>query len=140
MGAIPENNGPDWIGRSRVEAENLGHHFIAPEHVFLALADAKETKIVDILAQLGCHVEEMAQVVKKIMTHVDPGKSRVNIPLTRSASNMLKHSFLESRSRKADAIDERDILLAMLQDRQSILAIVMKQHCGIGYEEVKAML
>lgn len=140
MNAALGNTAPDWIGRSRVEAEKMGHHFIAPEHVFLAMAHTKEAKIDSVFARLGCSVEEMAQVIEKIMEQVDPGRPGKNIPLTRSAAKILKHSFLESRSRKANGIDEHDVLLAMLQDRSGVIAMVMKQRWGVGYEEVRAML
>lgn len=140
MEPAPGNNTPDWIGRSRSEAERMGHHFIAPEHIFLALAYSKEPKVSGVLAQLGCNIEEMARVIEKIMEHADPGAARINMPLTRSVETLLKHSFLESRSRKANAIDEHDVLLGMLQDRQGIIAIVMRQRWGVGYEEVRAIV
>ncbi len=140
MDSASGNSAPDWIGRSRVEAERLGHHFIAPEHVFLAMAYTQEAKVSGVLAQLGCSVDEMARVIEKIMEHVDPGKPGKNIPLTRSAEEMLKQSFLESRSRKANTIDEHDVLLGMLQDRSGVIAMVMKQRWSVGYEEVRSII
>lgn len=140
MGSAPENSAPDWIGRSRAEAERLGHNFIAPEHVFLAMAHAKEARVSAVLSQLGCSVEEAAQVIEQIMEHVDPGKPGINIPLTRTAEEMLKQSVLESRSRKANEINEHDVLLGMLQDRSGLIAMVMRQRWRVGYEEVRAIV
>lgn len=140
MDSASEHNAPDWMGRSRVEAERMGHHFIAPEHIFLAWAHSKEAKLPALLAELGCSIEEMVQIIERIMEHADSGRPGKNIPLTRSAEEMLKQTYLESRSRKAEAIEERDVILGMLQDRKGVLSIVMKQRWDVGYEEVRAIL
>ena len=140
MYKAPNDKGPDWMSRSREVAEKLGHHFIAPEHIFLALANAKETAITNTLTESGLNLQEAGHIVDQIMQHVDPGVSGKNIPLTRAATELLKHAYLESRSRKADAIDARDVLLAMLQDGQGIIAKVIKQLSGVGYKEIKAMI
>jgi ATP-dependent Clp protease ATP-binding subunit ClpC len=140
MDAASGNSEFDWINRSRSEAERMGHHFIAPEHVFLAMAHAKEAKVSGVLAQLGCSVAEVARIIENIMEHVDPGKPGKNVPLTRSAEEMLKHSLLESRSRKAFAIDEYDVLFGMLKDRSGVIAVVMKQRWHNGYDEVRALI
>lgn len=134
------NSTPDWISRSRIIAERLGHHYISPEHVFLAIAGAEKNQVQAILNQLGCDVREPAEIIMQIMTHVDAGQPGINIPLTRATERMLKNSYLEARNRHNKSIQDIDVLLGMLQDKKSVISMVLNHRFNVAYENVRLTL
>ena len=118
----------------------MGHYFIAPEHLFLAMVHAEDSASSQVLSRLGCDMEQTSQIIEKIIEHIDPGVPQPNMPLTRSTESVLRQSLLISRARNSDTVEERDVMLSMLQHRQGIIALALEKEWEIGYEEVRAIL
>lgn len=127
------------IQYSREEALRLGHDFIGTEHLLLGIIRLGDGLAVQILHNLGCDLKEIRESVEEM---VEPSKGTIkigNIPFTKRAEQMLKFSYIESKSYSSELIGTEFLLLAMLKVEDSMAAQVLNAF-HVTYDTVKSEL
>ncbi len=140
METDPDHSEPDWVSLARSVAINMKHHVISPEHMFLAHMGSSRSLLPGLLLKLGCEVDILKNMVEQILFYSDPGLEQENMPLTRSAEEVLKLGYLSSRKRQANEIHERDLIWGLFEYNHSILGMLLDQRWGISVAKVKAVL
>lgn len=131
----------DIMAYSKEEAIRLHNSQIGTEHIFLGILRDGEGIAVETLISLGI---DLFDIKKAIETKIRlKGESQIkdieNIPLLKSAENVLKVVYLEARALKNDVINTGHLLLAILRDETSLATITLNEF-EITYENVKNMI
>ena len=119
------------ITNSRDEAIRLKNGAIGVEHLFLGIMRESDCSAVQLLTQMGV---DLAAVKSRIESSVGQIDSDIRysldseIPMLRQSEKILRLSFLESTRLKSAEIHTVHILLAILQERENLVAQLLKQY------------
>ena len=108
--------------RSREAAAGLGHQYVAPEHLLLALSRSTEGVAVAVLSQLGI---ESANVEREVIERLPQSKAVAtgpDLPWTSSAKKILELAMAAARDLNHSYIGTEHILLALINEGTSIAA------------------
>ena len=131
----------DILAYSKEEAIRLNNNHIGIEHLLLGILREGEGLAVEVLTNTGI---DLISIKKSIETKIKlKGESEIidpeNIPLLKTAENALKVVYLEARSMNDDSVNTGHLLLALLRDEESIVAMTMNEF-EINYQNVKSMI
>ncbi len=136
MEANLSENTKKAVAFSRDEAIRLKNGSIGVEHLFLGLTRLPECSAFSMLAALGVDVMSMKETIEK---HVGQAEADVRyaddseIPMLRQTEKVLRLSYLESIKMKAKEIKTEHLILAILQEGDSMVANLL-QKAGVGYD------
>jgi ATP-dependent Clp protease ATP-binding subunit ClpC len=117
----------DVLSYSREEAIRLGNDNIGLEHIFLGILRDGEGVAIDLLVTLGINLTEIKLALEeKLRTdkEIDP---QASIQLLKSAEKALKLVYLEARAFNSSTINTGHLLLALLKDKESLVAKVLNE-------------
>ncbi|MBI9066255.1 MAG: ATP-dependent Clp protease ATP-binding subunit [Salinivirgaceae bacterium] len=131
----------DILAYSKEEAIRLNNNHIGPEHIFLGILREGEGLAIDSLIGLGVDLYDLK---KSIETKIRlKGESEItdieNIPLLKTAENILKVVYLEARSMSNNSVNTGHLLLAILRDETNIITLTLNER-DINYDTIKTMI
>ncbi len=136
MEANLSENTKKAVAFSRDEAIRLKNGSIGVEHLFLGLTRLPECSAFTMLAALGVNAASLKETIEK---HVGQAEADVRyaddseIPMLRQTEKVLRLSYLESIKMKAKEIKTEHLILAILQEGDSLVANLL-QKAGVGYD------
>ncbi len=125
------------LSNSRDEAIRLKNGAIGVEHLFLGILRENDCSAMQMLQQLGADLHAIRQYIESAVGQIDSDvryTSDSEIPMLRQCEKILRLSFLESTRLKSKEIHTVHILLAMLQEKENLVAQLLVQQ-GITLEK-----
>ena len=125
------------ISNSRDEAIRLKNGAIGVEHLFLGILREKECSAVQMLEYLEADLPALKSRIESTIGQIDSDirySSDSEIPMLRQSEKVLRLSFLESTRMKSKLIHTVHILLAILQEKENLVAQLLNQQ-GINMEK-----
>mgnify|MGYP002624140139 CR=1 FL=1 len=136
MEANLSENTKKAVAFSRDEAIRLKNGSIGVEHLFLGLTRLPECSAFGMLSALGVNVAAMKDTIEKHVGQSDADvrySDESEIPMLRQTEKVLRLSYLESIKMKAKEIKTEHLILAILQEGDSLVANLL-QKAGVGYD------
>ncbi len=127
------------IQYSREEALRLGHDYIGTEHLLLGLLREGEGIAIEILANLGCDLEELKKAIQDAVKTTGDTLTVGDIPLTKRAEKILKMAYMEADKFKSDVTGTEHLLLALIREEEGVAAQILLSF-DINYELVREEL
>lgn len=122
------------------EAAALGHEYIGPEHILLALLHDRESAAVGILAGLGSDLDtiraEIEAVVKKGTSSAPAGASR---PFTSRVKSSLELAMACAHECSNSSVGTQHLLVGLMREGKGIAAQVLV-HSGMTIDQVVGAL
>lgn len=118
------------ITNSRDEAIRLKNGAIGVEHIFLGILREDECSAVSILIKMNVDLPAIKSRIESTVGQMDSNiRYRIDseIPMLRQSEKILRLSFLESTRLKSSEIHTVHILLAILQEKENLVAQLLKQ-------------
>ncbi|MBI2417801.1 MAG: ATP-dependent Clp protease ATP-binding subunit, partial [Ignavibacteriales bacterium] len=129
----------DVIRFSREEALRLGHEYIGPEHLLLAVIKEGHGVAVHLLRNLDCDIVKLKKAIDDSIRSNGGTLTIGNLPLTKQAEKILKISQIEAKIFKADVIGTEHLLLSLLRDEDNIATQILLQF-NVTYEAARSEL
>ena len=129
----------DVLTYSKEEANRLGCSLIAPEHLLLGILRDGSGKAMEVLMKLDADVNQIKRNLEENMEAEDDLLPEAEIPLSLTATRILKICILEARLLKSEQADTEHLLLAILKDGNNMAATVLMDN-GITYQDVYDVL
>ncbi len=110
---------------------------IGVEHLFLGIIRENDCSAMQMLQTLGADLHAIRQYIESAVGQIDSDvryTSDSEIPMLRQCEKILRLSFLESTRLKSKEIHTVHILLAMLQEKENLVAQLLVQQ-GITLEK-----
>lgn len=128
------------LATARDEAARLGHEYVGPEHLLLALiADERATATI-ILARLGVETAAIRTAAESVVVRgTSAGLVGLELPYTTRAKAVLEQAMHAAAGREESTIGTEHLLLGLLREGQGIAAQVLGQ-LGVTPERVFAAL
>ena len=136
MEANLSENTKKAVGFSRDEAIRLKNGSIGVEHLFLGLTRLPDCSAFGMLTALGVDTAAMKETIEK---HVGQSEADMRysddseIPMLRQTEKVLRLSYLESIKMKSKEIKTEHLVLAILQEGDSLVANLL-QKAGVNYD------
>lgn len=120
------------------EVEELGHDFVAPEHLLLGLI-AFDNTATDILRLIGINLEIIYQKVKEAISRntIIP-KQTQKMYLTPQGKRVIELACIEADELNDDHINTEHLLLAILQEGGAITQIF--NEWGVELEDIRRII
>ncbi|MBP5677628.1 MAG: ATP-dependent Clp protease ATP-binding subunit, partial [Bacteroidales bacterium] len=124
------------VAFSRDEAIRLKNGSIGVEHLFLGLTRLPDCSALTMLSALGVNTSAIKENIEK---HVGQTEAEVRyaddseIPMLRQTEKVLRLSYLESIKMKAKEIKTEHLVLAILQEGDSLVAQQLGK-AGVSYD------
>lgn len=122
----PENLSPEArqiLALARQESESLQHFYVGVEHVLIALTKVENGLTRAVLQQSNLDPKLVGDAVRRFIGTGDGNRYWQDIQLTPRCEAVLKLAI----SRKNAPIEEKDLLLAILEEGESIPVRVLKK-------------
>ncbi|GAB1422538.1 hypothetical protein MASR2M15_27720 [Anaerolineales bacterium] len=108
------------------ESHRMRHYYLGVEHLFIGLLDLKDGLTVQILADVGFSPEYIKDMIRRKISKGAKGAVQwVGIPETPRAYFILDFSKQIAQQFKRQDIQERDLLIAILQEGSSMVVHVL---------------
>ena len=120
------------------EARRLGHNLVGTEQILLGLIGEGTSIAAIVLKELGVTLEGTRKLVAQIIGR-GSGAVPVEIPFTPKAKRLFEQAFQEARLLANNYIGPEHLLLAILQDRDSVAGKVL-QHLGVDPQFARTKL
>lgn len=114
----------------------LGHNYIGPQHLLLGLTRELNGVGVKALESLGISLQLIREQVIALDGRLGGNELPKNIPWTPRAKKALELATQESAEGR---VDTEHILLGLIQERESIAAVVLA-HFGADYARTQAAI
>ncbi len=114
----------DALNRAVILAEELGHTYIGTEHVLLALAEDESSCAAVILRKNKMSRERIYDAIKEY-SGVGTKTSLSSKDTTPRCRRILESSYKISKKYAADKIGTEHILLALLEERESVASKIL---------------
>ncbi|MES2524611.1 MAG: Clp protease N-terminal domain-containing protein [Gemmatimonadota bacterium] len=135
------------LSDARSEAIRLGHDYIGPEHLLLALAAMEDSGGARLLMACGA---DLTDVRRRIETAIQSGpRAAVSIssdkpadrflPYTSRAKRALEGAMTRAREMRHPVLRSQHLLLGLLAEGQSIAALVLAE-TGVKFERAVTLL
>ena len=125
------------ISNSRDEAIRLKNGAIGVEHLFLGIMREKDCSAITMLSNMGADLPAIRSRIETSVGQIDSDvryNSDSEIPMLRQCEKILRLSFLESTRLKSKEIHTVHILLAILMEKENIVAQLLNQQ-GIDLDK-----
>ena len=129
----------DVLTYSKEEANRLGCSLIAPEHLLLGILRDGGGKAMEVLMKLDADVNRIKRNLEESIESEGDFLPEAEIPLSLTATRILKICMLEARLLKSELADTEHLLLAILKDGNSVASTVLVDN-GITYQDVYDVL
>lgn len=136
----------DIIKSSGKLAMQYGEEYIGSEHLLLAIIDEslkqtnKSEQILKIFKRFKLDVFALIEDIEATFDHDKPRLYLDQVPLSSSAENCLKYSYLEAKACNSDMIDAEHVLLAYLRQENSFYNQVLLPKHKLAYQDVKKFI
>jgi ATP-dependent Clp protease ATP-binding subunit ClpC len=129
------------LAYSKEEAIRLNNNYIGTEHILLGILRDGDNLAVSLLNNLNVNLGKLKNSIEtKIKLK---GENEIldteNIPLLKTAENVLKIVYLEARSMNNKSINTSHLLLSILRDENSMVTMTLNE-IDINYDKVKLMI
>ena len=123
---------------SKEEAIRLCNDYIGPEHILLGIIRDGENDAIEVLRdKFNLDIKEIKRLIEtKIRVEYKGGIVCSDITLNERASSILKLSMLEARLLKADELNTKHLLLAIMKQKDSLAARVLCDS-NVDYGQLK---
>lgn len=129
----------DVLTYSKEEANRLGCSLIAPEHLLLGILRDGGGKAMEVLIKLDADVNRIKRNLEESIESEGDFLPEAEVPLSLTATRILKICMLEARLLKSELADTEHLLLAILKDGNSVASTVLVDN-GITYQDVYDVL
>ena len=129
----------DVLTYSKEEANRLGCSLIAPEHLLLGILRDGSGKAMEVLMKLDADVNRIKRNLEESIESEGDFLPEAEVPLSLTATRILKICMLEARLLKSELADTEHLLLAILKDGNSVASTVLVDN-GITYQDVYDVL
>ncbi len=129
----------DVLTYSKEEANRLGCSLIAPEHLLLGILRDGGGKAMEVLMKLDADVNRIKRNLEESIESEGDFLPEAEVPLSLTATRILKICMLEARLLKSELADTEHLLLAILKDGNSVASTVLVDN-GITYQDVYDVL
>lgn len=129
----------DVLTYSKEEANRLGCSLIAPEHLLLGILRDGGGKAMEVLMKLDADVNRIKRNLEESIESEGDFLPEAEVPLSLTATRILKICMLEARLLKSELADTEHLLLAILKDGNSVASSVLVDN-GITYQDVYDVL
>ena len=129
----------DVLTYSKEEANRLGCSLIAPEHLVLGILRDGGGKAMEVLMKLDADVNRIKRNLEESIESEGDFLPEAEVPLSLTATRILKICMLEARLLKSELADTEHLLLAILKDGNSVASTVLVDN-GITYQDVYDVL
>lgn len=129
----------DVLTYSKEEANRLGCSLIAPEHLLLGILRDGGGKAMEVLMKLDANVNRIKRNLEESIESEGDFLPEAEVPLSLTATRILKICMLEARLLKSELADTEHLLLAILKDGNSVASTVLVDN-GITYQDVYDVL
>jgi dipeptidase E len=126
------------MGQARVQALQLGHEFIAPEHMFLGLLEVRTSTACHVLAGMVADLDVLRAATLAALQPKAPVEHG-QLPFTPRAKKVLETSLEEAARRGDHHIGTEHVLTALAVVGDAIPAKVLAAH-GIDAAKLRAAL
>ena len=108
---------------SREEANRLASKSVGPEHLLLGILRGKSGPVIDLFRRLEINIQKLkAELEQRVKEEITQENTHISeIALNEQANNILKLAVLEARIQHTQLVDVQHLLLAILQDRKSVV-------------------
>lgn len=120
------------------EARRLGHNLVGTEQILLGLIGEGTSIAAIVLKELGITLEPTRKLVAQIIGR-GSGAVPIEIPFTPKAKRLFEQAFQEARQLANNYIGPEHLLLAILQDKDSVAGKVL-QNFGVDPEFARTKL
>ncbi|MCP2727471.1 ATP-dependent Clp protease ATP-binding subunit [Limnofasciculus baicalensis] len=120
------------------EARRLGHNLVGTEQILLGLIGEGTSIAAIVLKELGITLEPTRKLVAQIIGR-GSGAVPIEIPFTPKAKRLFEQAFQEARQLANNYIGPEHLLLAILQDKDSVAGKVL-QNLGVDPEDARIKL
>lgn len=120
------------------EARRLGHNLVGTEQILLGLIAEGTSVAAIVLKEFGVSLESVRNLVAKIIGR-GSGSIPAELPFTPKAKRLFELAFKEARQLAHNYIGPEHLLLAILQDKDSVAGKVL-QHLGVDHGVVRTRL
>ena len=121
------------IQMARNDAIQLGYAYIGTEHYILGILKHVDCIASTVMKNLGVDLDKLKTRIEEKMRSTGGTITIGHIPLTKRAERVLKSSYIEARSRKAEKIGTEHLLLAILHEKDSPAAVILES-IGLDYD------
>ena len=123
---------------SKEEAIRLCNDYIGPEHILLGIIRDGDNDAIEVLRdKFNLDIKEIKRLIEtKIRVEYKDGIVGSDITLNERASSILKLSMLEARLLKADELNTKHLLLAIMKQKDSLAARVLCDS-NVDYGQLK---
>ncbi|KAI3966354.1 hypothetical protein MKW92_049234 [Papaver armeniacum] len=128
----------DFILQAHEEAKRLGHNYVGPEQILLALIGEKTGIAATVFKIMGINIKNARVEVEKI---IGRGNGFVSIkqPIPRHAKRVLEHSLEEARKLGHNYIGPEHLLLGLLGDGEGVVARVL-ENLGVSQKDIHTLV
>ncbi|MBQ8736599.1 MAG: ATP-dependent Clp protease ATP-binding subunit [Bacteroidaceae bacterium] len=124
------------LAYSKEEALRLNNDYIGPEHIMLGLIRDGETRATEILQnKFHLNLSSIKQQIELIVRNDNDVLKSTEIILNEKSSNILRLCILESRLMKSQTSDAEHLLLAIMKQRNNIVAKMLEDN-DVTYSEL----
>ena len=119
------------IANSRDEAIRLKNGAIGVEHLFLGIMRLDNCSALQLLGQMEADMSVLKTRIEGAVGQIDSGikySDDSEIPMLRQTEKILRLSFLESSRLKAKEIHTVHLLLAILQEKENLVAQLLANY------------
>lgn len=111
---------PDILNSARQESYRMRHYFLGVEHLLIALLEIKGGIAGHLLEEQGFTPEYVINAIRLKLGKGGKQRQWSNVPTTPRAELILNMAAKTGRDKGQDEVDERDLLIAILSERDSI--------------------
>jgi len=120
---LPENLSPEArqiLAATRQESENLKHFYLGVEHIFIALTKVENSITQAVLQRLSLDPKEVRDAIRRFIDTGDGNRYWQDIRYTPRCEAVLNLASKEASGREKALVEEKDLLLAILKEGESI--------------------
>ena len=127
---IDENLSPEAkqiLALAQQESENLQHFYLGVEHIFIALAKVENGITQAVLQQLNLDPKQMRDAIRRFVGTGDGHRYWEGMRVTPRCEAVLRLTSGEVGRREKALVEEKDLLLAILKEGDSIPMRVLQK-------------
>jgi len=118
------------LALARKEAERYNHNFVGTEHVLLGLIRLGQGVAVNVLKNLGLHLENVREEIEKQVGTGPDQKPAVCIPYTPRVKKALEVAQKEAKALGHTYVGTEHLLLGLMSDSEGVAARVFRHFKG----------
>lgn len=123
------------LAYSREEALRLQNSFIGPEHLLLGIIRDGDGRAIDVLKALSVDLQRVKRDLELNLRDQWTSVNQDEVNLNEEASRLLRLSTLEARLYRSDQVYTEHVLLAMLKEKNNMVAKIL-ENSEINYTQV----